>query len=104
MYENLDICYQASCKEEVMPLLEGKLAPKPQLGALKFAYYILDREYGIENSNIDIDIEEKSFLGRIFQFTPYFKIWGSQFLYQIAYFYHCMLMPRFHKGTMRFPE
>jgi len=104
MYENLDICYQALRKEDVMPLLEGKLEPKPQLGALKFAYYVLDREYGVEKSNIDIDIEEKTFLGRIFQFTPYFKIWGSQFLYQIAYFYHFMLMPRFYKGTMHFPE
>lgn len=104
MYENLDICYQASCKEEVMPLLEGKLAPKPQLGALKFAYYILDREYGIENSNIDIDIEEKYFLGRVFQFTPYFKIWGSQFLYQINYFYHCIILPKYNKKLLRFPD
>ena len=104
MYENLDICYQASCKEEVMPLLEGKLAPKPQLGALKFAYYILDREYGIENSNIDIDIEEKYFLGRVFQFTPYFKIWGSQFLYQIYYFCHCIILPKYNKKLLRFPD
>ena len=104
MYENLDICYQASRKEDVMPLLEGKLEPKPQLGALKFAYYVLDREYGVEKSNIDIDIEEKTFLGRTFQFTPYFKIWGSQLIYQIAYSYHCILMPRYNKGTMHFPE
>ena len=104
MYENLDICYQASCKEEVIPLLESKLDPKPQLGALKFAYYILDREYGVEKSNIDIDIEEKTFLGLIFHFTPYFKIWGSQFLYQTAYFYHCILLPRFSKKISRFPD
>ena len=104
MYENLDICYQASRKEEVMPLLEAQLDPKPQLGALKFAYYILDREYGIEKSNIAIDIEEKTFLGRTFQFTPYFKIWGSQLFYQIAYFYHCILMPRYNKGVLRFPD
>lgn len=104
MYENLDICYQASRKEEVMPLMEAQLDPKPQLGALKFAYFLLDREYGVEKSIIDIDIEEKTFLGRIFQFTPYFKIWCSQFLYQIAYFYHCILMPRYNKGVLRFPE
>ena len=104
MYENLDICYQALRKEDVMPLLEGKLEPKPQLGALKFAYYVLDREYGVEKSNIDIDIEEKTFLGRTFQFTPYFKIWGSQLFYQIAYFFYCILMPRYNKGMMNFPE
>lgn len=104
MYENLNICYKALNKEEVMPLLEGELAPKPQLGALKYAYYLLDREFGVEKNIIDIDIEEKTLLGRVFQFTPYFEIWGSQFLYQIAYFYYCILMPRFHKGTMLFPE
>lgn len=104
MYENLNICYQAFCKEDVIPLLEEELAPKPQLGALKFAYFLLDREYRVEKNIIDIDIVEKTVWGRVFQFTPYFKIWGSQFLYQIAYFYHCLLMPRFHKGTMHFPE
>ena len=104
MYENLDICYQALRKEDIMPLLEGKLEPKPQLGALKFAYYVLDREYGVEKSNIDIDIEEKSFLGRIFQFTPYFKIWDSQLFYQIAYFYYCVLLPKFQNGAIEFPD
>lgn len=104
MYENLDICYQASRKEDVMLLLEGNLYPKPQLGALKFAYYILDREYGVEKSNIDIDIEEKTVWGRVFQFTPYFKIWGSQLLYQINYLYHCIILPKYRKKLLRFPD
>ena len=104
MYENLDICYHASQKEDVMPLLEGDLEPKPQLGALKFAYYVLDREYGVEKSNIDIKKKKKSFLGRTFQFTPYFKIWGFQLFYQIAYFFHCILMPRFQNGAIEFPD
>ena len=104
MYENLDICYQASCREDVMPLLEEKLNPQPRLGALKYAYYLLDREYGVENNIIDIDIEEKTFMGRIFQFTPYFKIWGSQILYQIAYFYYCVLLPKVDNGVHVFPD
>ena len=77
MYENLDICYHASQKEDVMPLLEGDLEP---------------------------DIEEKSFLGRTFQFTPYFKIWGFQLFYQIAYFFFFLLMPRFQNGAIEFPD
>ena len=104
MYENLDICYQASRKEDVMPLLEKKLDPKPQLGALKFAYYILDREYGVEKSIIDIDIEEITFLGKTFQVTPYFKIWGSHLLYHISYFFYCVFLPRFHKSVLIFPD
>ena len=104
MYENLDICYQVSCKEEVIPLLGCKLDPKPRLGALKYAYYLLDREYGVEKSNINIDIEEKTIWGRIFQYTPYFKIWGSSFLYQVAFSYYCMILPHFYKGNLQFPD
>ena len=103
MYENLDICYKASRKEDVMPLLEGKLDPKPRLGALKYAYYLLDRRYGVEKSIIDIDIEEKTFLGRTFEFTPYFQIWGSQLLFQLDYIYHYMLLPKFYKCRFNFP-
>lgn len=87
-----------------MPLLEGTLDPKPRLGALKYAYYLLDREYGVEESNIDIDIEEKTLLGRTFEFTPYFKIWGSQLLYQILYSYYCILLPKVENGVLVFPD
>ena len=104
LYENLDICYKPSCKEDVMPLLEKKLEPQPILGALKYAYYLLDREYGIEKTNIDINAKERKILRWKFQLTSYFKIYGSQLLYQIFFFFHCIILPRFDKRRKNFPD
>lgn len=103
LYENLDICYKPSCKEDIVLLLENKLAPKPISGALKYAYYLLDSEYGIEKTNIDINVKEWIFLKWKFLFTSYFKIYESQLLFQILYFFNCILLPRFYKGKQAFP-
>lgn len=103
-YENLDACYNVSFKEEVIPLIERHLEPKSQIGAIKYAYYLMDREYKVDKTNIDIDIRGRIFLGWEFRFTSYFKIWGSQLLYQIAYFYHCILLPKFYRPSQIFPQ
>ena len=103
LYENLDACYRVSSKEEVISLIEGYLEPKSKIGAIKYAYYLLDREFKVDKTNIDIDIRGRYFLGREFRFTSYFKIWGSQILYQIAYFYYCILLPKFYKPSQIFP-
>lgn len=102
LYENLDVCYQASCKEDIIPLLLKRLEPKPQLGALKYAYFLLDREYGVEKNIIDIDVRHRK-VHWDFQFTSYFKIYGSQLLYQIFFFIHCILLLRFCKREQCFP-
>lgn len=103
MYEKLNVCYSVSDKDEIIPLLERKLTPKPQIGSLKYAYYLLDTEYGVDSNSIDVNVKFKTLRWR-FQFTSYFKIWGSQVLFQIAYFYYCVLMPRFSKSSLEFPR
>lgn len=103
-YENLDACYNVLSKEEVIPLIEKHLEPKSQIGSIKYAYYLMDREFKVDKTNIDIDIRGRIFLGWEFRFTSYFKIWGSQLLYQIAYFYHCILLPKFYRPSHIFPQ
>lgn len=102
LYENLDVCYRVFDKEEIIPLLERNLTPKPQIGSLKYAYYLLDTEYGVDSNSIDVNVKFRTLKWR-FQFTSYFKIWGSQVLFQIVYFYYCVLMPRFSKSSLEFP-
>ena len=102
LYENLDVCYKPDNVEGLISLLENNLAPKDKLGAIKFAYYLLDREYQVEKTNIDIDVRHKTFRWD-FRLASYLKICGSQYLYQLAYFYYCIVLPKFKKGTMHFP-
>ena len=97
LYENLDVCYKLSDKEQLVSLLNNPhLPPKDKVGAMKYSYFLLDREYGVDETNIDINVKDKK-IRWYFQFTSYFKLFGSKYLYQIAYFYYCILLPRFSK-------
>lgn len=102
LYENLDACYRAKSKEEILYLLEGKIGAKDKIGALKYAYFELDRLYGVDKNIIDIDVRDRKIRWN-FQFASYLKLFGSQKLYQIAYFYYYILLPKFSKKRHVFP-
>ena len=101
-YEGLDACYVVKEKEEIIPLIEGNLDAKPQLGALKYAYFLLDRKYKTDKTHIDIDVRTRTYRWT-FTFASYLKLWNSQTLYQMAYFWYCILLRRFTKKRHNFP-
>lgn len=101
-YENLDACYNVFNREQLLPLLQDiNLPPKSIIGALKYAYFELDREYSVDNNIIDIEVHHKKFRWK-FRFASYLNICGSQYLYQLAYFYYCIFLPKFKKGAYIF--
>lgn len=103
LYENLDVCYKLDNKEQLLSFLNNPyLTPKDKLGALKYSYYLLDREFKVDKNIIDIDVKVRK-LRWNFAFTSYFKLFGSQYLYQIAYLYYYILLPKFSKKTHCFP-
>lgn len=103
LYENLDVCYNVRDKEELIILLNTtNLEPKNKLGALKYSYFLLDREFTVDKNNIDIDVKYRRARWE-FQQTSYFKILGSKWLYQFAYFYYCILLPKFTHCKTQFP-
>lgn len=84
-YETLNVCYIPKTREELVQLLEDRdIKPLPKDGAIKYAYYLLDRKYLAELTSIDLDIREKK-VGIVFPCTPYLKIWGQSWLFQLAY-------------------
>ena len=102
LYESLNVSYQPSCKEDIIPLLEEKLEPKPILGTLKYAYFLLDRDYRIDKNMIELNVKYKHFFWN-FPLSPYLKICGSHILYQIGYFICCIVLPKFFKNRLNFP-
>ena len=101
-YENMDVCYVASSKEVLLSLIEKQLDPKDRIGALKYSYFLLDRDYHVDENIIDIDVQEKR-LRWSFQFASYFRLLGSKKIFQLVYFLYCILMPKFTKGKRVFP-
>lgn len=103
LYENLDTCYKPASKEELTSLIEKPLKPKSKTGAFKIAYFLLDREFRVDKTNIDIDVKYRKWRWH-YRFASYLKIGGSQLLYQIAYTYHYIFLRKFEKGKMSFPK
>ena len=89
-------------KAELTEALNGQLAPNDKLGALKYAYFLMDRQYAVEQSTIDIDVKYRHFRWEFFS-TSYFKVLGSDWLFQLCYFLFCILGTKFTPGKQPFP-
>ena len=101
-YEELGGCYHVRSKAELTEALNGPLVPKDRLGALKYAYFLMDRQYAVEQSTIDIDVKYRHFRWEFFS-TSYFKVLGSDWLFQLCYFLFCILGTKFTPGKQPFP-
>lgn len=98
-YEKLNVCYLPKSKEELICLIaKPDLKPKPIEGALKYAYFLLDRTYLVESTSLDIDIHHKKFMID-FSYTNYHKIWGKKWIYQLAYLFMIRVPSRLCKKS-----
>ena len=101
-YEMTGACYHMKSREQLVSAINHELAPKDQVGALKYAYFVLDRTYSVDESNIDIDVKYHH-MRWVFFSTSYFKVHKSNFLFQLYYFWYCILGTKFSKGKLNFP-
>lgn len=101
-YEDMDICYHVKKLEDVIPVVEGHLVPKNRLGAIKYGYFLLDREFKVDKTLIDIRVKTKQ-IRWYFASTSYFKIHHSKLLYQLSFFWHYIVLPKITKSKYHFP-
>ena len=97
-----DACYHMKSRDELVSAINSELPAKDRLGALKYAYFVLDRQYSVDESNIDIDVRYRHMRWDFF-YTSYFKVHDSDFLFQLYYFYYCILGTKFSKRKLDFP-
>jgi hypothetical protein len=102
-FEGCGALYHIQKLKDVMPSIEGDLPPKPRMAAIKFAYFLLDRKYKVDQTHIDIDVKIRHHIKWNFTYTSYFKLLNSQKIYQLAYFWHCILRRHFNKPKFQFP-
>lgn len=101
-YEMTGACYHMKNRDELVEAINNELLPKERLGALKYAYFVLDRTYSVDESNIDIDVKYRHMRWNFFS-TSYFKVHSSGLLFQMYYFWYCILGTKFKKGKLNFP-
>ena len=102
-FEACGALYQVKKLEEVMPFVEGDLEPKPRMAAIRFAYFLLDRKYKVDQTHIDIDVQIKKHFKWDFTYASYFKLFGSTLIYQLSFFWHCIVLRHFTKPKFQFP-
>lgn len=87
-YLDLDVCYRATDKENLMELLLGELSLKNKIGCMKYAYYLLDYNYRVEPvcSNIDTDFEPTPIkvLGKELTIFKSYKLFGSHKFFKLV--------------------
>lgn len=101
-YELCGATYNVRKMEDLIPTIDGHLAPKPKLAAIKFAYFLLDRKYKVDKTIIDIGVNEKH-IRWDFASTSYFKIRHSKVLYQLSYLWNFVIQPKLTKPKYHFP-
>lgn len=85
-YALLDVCYKVQKKEDIFSLLNSQLPPKPKEGALKYAFYIMNRDVRVDNyDNIEVNYETKSICGQKYRIVNYNTILGSVQLHAILH-------------------
>ena len=101
-YEATGACYHMRSKEEIVSAINNELPAKDKLGALKYAYFLVDRKYAVEENIIDIDVKYHHWHWDFFS-TSYFKVFKSGTLFQLCYFLFCILGTKFINGKLKFP-
>lgn len=80
-YYYLDATYNPKSQEEAIHLILSKLEPKPQLGALKFGYYLMNMDS--YSKPIAYNAKEVRLMGKIKGYTfPHLKVLGSSYLHK----------------------
>jgi len=102
-FELCGAVYHIKKLEDIMPSIEGQLPPKSRMAAIKFAYFLLDRKYKVDKTVTDIGVKTRHFLRWTFTYTSYFKLNNSKALFQIAFIWYYIILPKFKKPKHPFP-
>ena len=82
-YYHLDVAYKPHTPEEVFELLQQDLAPKPQIEAIKYSYYLTNYEkYTRQNKFSPVPI--RIFGKKIGLGHHHLKVFGSKLLFRLA--------------------
>lgn len=104
-YLDLDVCYKPETKEEIIRLINEELVPKSKIGAIKFAYFLLDRKVRVKSTaNINVDVRYMNFFGRRVQLNPYMTLCGSRFFAKIVQTFYTNVLIKFFKDKNSIPK
>ena len=104
-YYNLGVCYLPSSIEELCEMIKADLQPLAKEGALKYAFYLLDREVRCHRANfVDISFIKRNMLFKTIYTFSYDKLLYSSFLARLESLLYRKLFSKFIPDKNKFPE
>ncbi len=103
-YIDLEVCYPAKSKKDLISLLTENLIAKNKQGALYYSNYLLDRKYRTEyvNEGLDMSAREHNFLGKHYKTFSYHKLFGSENIYKLVEILYRVVLNVFIKDKNKF--
>ena len=104
-YYNLGVCYLPVSMDELWEMIKADLHPLAKEGAIKYAFYLLDREVRCHKSDfIDISYIKRNMLFKTIYTFSYDKLWHSSYLARLESLFYRKLISKFVSDKNKFPE
>ena len=104
-YAGMDVCYKVKTMSDVTTLMNDRLKPKDKIGALKYAFFLMDRDVRVDHyNNIDINYKRFFLFNLPFTVSKYLKILGSNKLHAVVYTIYSRIVYRVCHCKLSFPK
>ena len=105
MYHDLEALYKPKSKNDLINLIKDDLLALDVLPAIKYGYYVMDREFGnFAPKHFDLGLKQYSFLGFNFSQPNYMDFLGSKLLMKLIYLFYSKILKVFYKNKLKFPK
>lgn len=104
-YYHLGVCYVPNDVQELYEMIKSELQPLDKDGAIKYAFYLLDREIRCHKSDfVDISFTKRNIFSKIIYTFSYDKLFYSSFLSRLESLLYRKIFSKFVFDRNKFPE
>lgn len=104
-YYHLGICYIPSSEHELYEMIKSDLVPLDKMGAIKYAFYLLERDVRCHRATIvDISFTKQKILGKYIYIFSYDKLFQSSMLSRLESLIYRKVFSKLVSDKNKFPE
>lgn len=104
-YYNLGVCYVPSDTKSLYEMIKSELLPLDKRGAIKYAFYLLEREVRCHKSKlVDISFTKRNLFSKIIYTFSYDKLFHSSVLSRLESLIYRKILSKFISDRNLFPD
>ena len=104
-YYHLDVCYIPSSVHDLYEMIKSDLMPLDKMGAIKYAFYLLEREVRCHRATlVDISFTRRNLLGKYIYTFSYDRWFQSSILSRLESLIYRKILPKLVPDKNKFPD